>query len=161
MKIYFYLLVPIWLLGGAQMDSAQTKAPHAPQAKFSCLPAAITPDTIVEAKQVKWRGGIRLTKETVVQRLGKLKARCKGGKLLDQRGKEIRFHTLQGCWGNPPADYLEIQEAEKNTLRDLRKKFTVIEITCNPAGILPISFLQRRAFGAPKCVEGASTLSIA
>ena len=137
MKIYYYLLVPIWLLAGAQMHSAQTKATQAPQPKFSCLPGEITPDTVVEAKRVKWRGGIRLMKETVGQRLGKLNAQCKGGKLLDQGGREIRFHTLQGCWGNPPADYLEILETERNDLRNLKKKFTVIEITCNPSGLTP------------------------
>ncbi|HUR97103.1 MAG TPA: hypothetical protein VMZ26_03435 [Pyrinomonadaceae bacterium] len=118
------------------MNSAQTKAKQ-PPAKYGCLPRDIRPDTVTEVKKVAWRGGIRLIKETVGQRLDKMNARCKAGKLVDQKETEIRFHRLQGCWGNPPADYLEIMEGERKLLRDLRKKFTVIEITCNPSGFDP------------------------
>ncbi len=81
--------------------------------------------------------GIRLVKETVIHRLDKIGARCKSGKLVDPKGKEIRFYRLQGCWGNPPADYLEILEQQKTELTQLKKKFTVIEITCSQSGLMP------------------------
>ena len=87
MKMYLYVLVSVCLLAGVQDHSAQTKRTHAASPKFICLPAEIEPDSVVEVKQIKWMGGIRLTKETVRQRLSKLKARCKAGKLLDQKGK--------------------------------------------------------------------------
>ena len=137
MKICFYLLLSIWLLAGAKINLAQSNAGPPEATKYRCLPDEIKPDTAVEAKQIKWAGGTRLVKETVAQRLSTMNARCKAGKLLDRKGKEIRFYNVQGCWGNPPADYLEILEAEKRTLRDLRRKFTVIEITCNPSGLAP------------------------
>jgi hypothetical protein len=72
---------------------------------------------------------------TVRQQLSKLKARCRRGKLVDRRGKEIRFYRLAGCWGNPPADYLEILEGQRRELEELKKKYTVIELTCQPAGV--------------------------
>jgi hypothetical protein len=105
--------------------------------KYGCLPPDIKPDTIVETKPIKSMVGIRYIKETVVQRLDKMKARCKAGKLVDPKGREIRFYQLQDCWGNPPADYLEIVERQQSELKELRKKFTVIEITCNPSGTMP------------------------
>ena len=106
-------------------------------AKYGCLPPDIKPDTVVETKPIKSMVGIRYIKETVIQRLDKMKARCRGGKLVDAKGREIRFYQLQDCWGNPPADYLEIVERQQNELKELRKKFTVIEITCNPSGMMP------------------------
>ncbi|MEO6334270.1 MAG: hypothetical protein ABIO91_04735 [Pyrinomonadaceae bacterium] len=107
-------------------------------AKYSCLSKDITPDTVAEVKQIRRVGGIRTVNETVGKRLAKMGARCKAGKLVDAKRKEIRFYKLQGCWGNPPADYLEILETEKNKLLDLRKRFTLIEITCNPSAIVPL-----------------------
>ncbi len=74
---------------------------------------------------------------TVEQKLVELKARCRRGKLVDRSGKEIRFYRLAGCWGNPPADYREILERQRRELEKLKKRYTVIELTCNPDGIDP------------------------
>jgi len=137
MKGCFYFLLLTLLLAGVQVHSAQTSSKHVAVSKYVCLPDGIKADTIVEAKQITSTAGMRVAKETVVQRLNKLKARCRAGKLRDQKGKEIRFYQVQGCWGNPPADYLEILEEQTKHLRDLKKKFTVIEITCNPTGLMP------------------------
>ena len=73
---------------------------------------------------------------TVRQRLLQLKARCRGQKLVDARGREIRFYHLTGCWGNPPADYEEILENQRREIQDLKKRYTLIEMTCNPSGRL-------------------------
>ena len=67
-------------------------------------------------------------------KLKQLKARCRKGKLVDAKGKEIRFFRLQGCWGNPPEDYQEILTRQAQELENLRKQYRVIEMTCNESG---------------------------
>lgn len=94
----------------------------------SCLPADVKPAEIVASDADKQD---RATKpKTVKDRLTELKARCRKGKLLDSRGKEIYFLRLIGCWGNPPADYEEQLQEQRVRLRELRKKYTVIQIPC-------------------------------
>jgi len=75
-----------------------------------------------------------IKKTTVEQRLIELDARCDKGKLVDAAGKEIYFYRLKGCWGNPPPDYQEILQRQNEELEKLRKRYTVIEMTCNPEG---------------------------
>ena len=109
----------------------------------SCLPKGITMETVVSAMRVRHAGPPSKTiagqennvrKITVRDKLIELKARCKRGKLVDAAGKEIVFYRLKGCWGNPPQDYLEILQRQSEELEKLRKKYTVIELTCNPSG---------------------------
>jgi hypothetical protein len=107
------------------------------QTDYECLPDDIKPETIVSAVRVTsdLRGKVKI--ETVRQRLGKLKAKCKAGKLVGTGGKEIRFYQLQGCWGNPPADYREILDNQRKEIQALKRRFVVIEITCNSTGEMP------------------------
>jgi hypothetical protein len=106
--------------------------------KYDCLPPDVKLDTIVSTTEVETAsGGSVIERETVRQRLDKIKAGCRAGKLVDAKGREIRFYKLQGCWGNPPPDYLRILENQERELRELKKKYTVIELTCNPSGGLP------------------------
>jgi hypothetical protein len=94
----------------------------------SCLPSDIKPSEIVASDSNKTD---RASKpETVRDRLTQLKARCRQGKLTDSRGKQIYFLRLIGCWGNPPADYEEQLEEQRTKLRELQKKYTVIQIPC-------------------------------
>ena len=95
-----------------------------------CLPKDTKSSDVVSAEQVR----TSIKKITVAQKLTQLRASCKTGKLVDSAGKEIRFYRLEGCWGNPPADYQEILQKQRVELEKLRKQFTVIEITCNPDG---------------------------
>ena len=67
---------------------------------------------------------------TVGQALSKLKARCTRGILKDNKNKTIRLVRREGCWGNPPADHQEILQAQSKAIAELRKKYTVIEVTC-------------------------------
>lgn len=141
-RCFLVILMATMLYG--HTHSAQTKidirptvAKPAADPRYGCLPPDIQPGTIVEVKTIKSSVGIRVIKETVLQRLVKIGARCRAGKLVDRNRRGIRFYQLQGCWGNPPADYLEILETGKKELRELKKKFTVIEITCNPSGLMP------------------------
>ncbi len=54
---------------------------------------------------------------------------------MDRKNRQIRFYRTQGCWGNPPANYLELMDAQNKAIADLKKKYTLIEMTCNPSGI--------------------------
>lgn len=99
---------------------------------YPCIQKDVKPGDIVSAKPKA--GGNGIEKASVKQTLKKMKARCIKGKLIGSKGKEIRFFRLQGCWGNPPEDYLEIMANQERELAELRKKYAVIEMTCNPSG---------------------------
>lgn len=100
-----------------------------------CLPKEIKPSDVVSSRLVGQSKVVR--KITVAEKLTQLKASCKSDKLVDVAGREIRFYRLEGCWGNPPADYQEILQKQHDELALLRKRYTVIEMTCNPEGALP------------------------
>jgi hypothetical protein len=102
----------------------------------SCLPPDIKATDVVSAALAVSSNGSGTVKTTTVrQKLNQLRAHCRHGKLVDSRGKEIHFYHLTGCWGNPPADYLKIMQRQEDELKELKKKYTVIEMTCNPSGI--------------------------
>jgi hypothetical protein len=108
-------------------------ATHRPQSFSGCLPETIKPADVVTSRLV---GSSKTVKKvTVEQKLIQLKASCKNGKLVDAAGREIRFFRLEGCWGNPPADYQEILQRQSDELNQLKKHYTVIEMTCNPDGV--------------------------
>lgn len=79
---------------------------------------------------------VGFAKVTVKQRLTSLKARCRRGKLVDRKFREIRFFRRE-CWGNPPADHLEIEQQRQKELAGLKKKYTVIEVACAPNVLSP------------------------
>ncbi len=100
--------------------------------KYDCLPPGITLETVVGFKASSSEQGYRKNQPiTVLETLRSLKAKCSCKKLVDAKGREIRFFQLKGCWGTPPPDYLEIMENQRNELSLLKKKYTVIEITCS------------------------------
>jgi hypothetical protein len=99
----------------------------------TCLPKDITRSDVVSTQSRRSiRGGA--INVTVEQTLKQIKARCRKGKLVDPAGKEIYFFRLQGCWGNPPEDYQEVLKQQQQELERLRKRYRVIEMTCNPGG---------------------------
>lgn|SRR6185436_10963766 len=100
----------------------------------SCLPAGIKETDIVGRLSVKPFAKKGKQFVTVKDKLTELKAHCKKGKLIDGSGREIRFFTLTGCWGNPPDNYQELLDKQSRELTRLRKRYTVIEKTCNPSG---------------------------
>ena len=99
-----------------------------------CLPEYVKPTDVVSTRLVQTNSGTLVEKITVEQKLAELKANCKNGKLVDGAGTEIYFYKLTGCWGNPPRNYQEILERQEAELAILRKRYTVIEMTCNPSG---------------------------
>jgi len=76
------------------------------------------------------------SKITVKDKLIALKARCRRSKLVDVKRREIKFFKRE-CWGNPPVDYLEIQQKQQLEVARLRKKYTVVEIACLASVALP------------------------
>jgi len=96
----------------------------------ACLPDGIAMDEIVSSRQPKLATGTTGKKVTIKATLLRLKAHCKKGNLVDGTGREIRFHRLIGCWGNPPEDYQEQLERQGKELEQLKKKYTVVEIPC-------------------------------
>ncbi len=99
-----------------------------------CLPADVKLNDVVEASITGYANGQH--KVTVESKLNELKATCnRDNKLIDGSGKQVVFYHLIGCWGNPPADYRELLEKQREEINKLKQQFTVIEMTCNPSGI--------------------------
>jgi len=101
----------------------------------ACLPDEVKPEMVVTLEsnqELRTTGKPRPV--TVKQRLLQLKAYCKDGKLLDGRGKEIRFVHLLGCWGNPPEDYQEQLNQQQAEIKQLSEKYTVVQISCAQDG---------------------------
>jgi hypothetical protein len=92
---------------------------------FSCLAKDVQANEVVSYGP-KGRQGV-----TVEKTLIEMKARCRKGKLVDAKGREVRFFR-PSCWGNPPPDYLEIRQREDAELAKLKKHYAVIVFGCNP-----------------------------
>ena len=116
----------------ATLPSASSLAAGA-KTTDSCLPAGIQPTDVVssQARPGKQSG---VATVTVAQKLKQIKARCRKGRLVDASGREIRFYQMIGCWGNPPDDYQEQLARQEKELARLRKRYRVIEMTCDPSG---------------------------
>jgi hypothetical protein len=99
-----------------------------------CLPDGIKPSDVVSVQQAKPTGDGDAKTITVAQKLKEIRAHCRRRKLVDPSGKEIRFYHLVGCWGNPPEGYQEILEQQAKDLALLRRRYRVIEMTCNASG---------------------------
>lgn len=97
---------------------------------IACLPEGIKLEEIVTAPQLKSATKAANKKVTVKDILSQLKAHCDKGKLVDGAGREIHFFRLIGCWGNPPEDYQEQIARQNEELQRLKKKYTVVEISC-------------------------------
>ena len=97
----------------------------------SCLPDGIQATSIVSSQAAK---SGKVVTVTVAQKLKALRARCRKGKLVDAKGTEVRFYQLVGCWGNPPDDYQQQLERQAKELAKLRKRYRVIEMTCDSSG---------------------------
>ncbi len=105
---------------------------------YRCLESGVKETDISDVRIDTTKTGQPITiKITVRDSLKKLKARCVRGKLVDGKGKQIRFYFVHNCWGNPPENYLEILEKQRRDLENLQRQFTVIQMTCNPTAIPP------------------------
>lgn len=128
MRGRFFCLVFL-LCAAAGVASAREQRPR----WEPCLPPDVSADEIVSLPPAESRRAEG--KVTVKSRLEELKARCRRGRLVAARNRPVRFYRLTGCWGNPPRDYLEIMERQRKELAELKRRYTVIEISCNPSGV--------------------------
>jgi hypothetical protein len=130
-RIGILSLVILLLAGTAVSVGHKADSPANPSgrdrqgAKFDCLPKEVRLDQVVTYG--------RTAKEnvTVENTLIQMKARCRNGKLVDAKNKEIRFFRVS-CWGHPPRDYLEIEQRQNEELEKLKRQYTVIVMHCNP-----------------------------
>ena len=122
------------LLLSAALLVTLSPTPAARSNTDSCLPAEIQPTDVVSTRTTVTPGKARVITVTVADKLLELKARCRKHKLVDGKGREIRFYQLIGCWGNPPEDYQQQLERQAKELNRLRKRYRVIEMTCNAGG---------------------------
>jgi hypothetical protein len=126
--MWLRLLCTLLLIAGA---SVATQAKSRWQ---GCLPADVDAAEVISLEPATT--GRAAKKITVTTRLNQMGARCRANRLVDAKGKQIHFYRLTGCWGNPPLDYQEILDNQQKELAQLRRRYRVIEITCNPSGIM-------------------------
>ena len=126
------LVWPVRLADGARrstemeiLNSPPQRASASGIKQYTCLPKDVRADETV-SYGFKGRPAV-----TVQNKLVEMKARCRKGRLVDFKGREIRFFHLS-CWGNPPENYQEIRRRETAELSKLKKRYTVIEFGCNP-----------------------------
>lgn len=85
---------------------------------------------IVSAERIR---DDRLVTVTVEEKIRQMRGRCFKGRLVDPKGRRIRFYRLH-CFGAPTAYALKTMQQQREDLDALRKRFTVVEMTCNTDG---------------------------
>ena len=126
--MWLRLLCALLIVAGASV-AAQAKSRWQ-----ACLPADVDAAEVLGAEPSSAGGHAK--KITVTSKLNQIGARCRAKRLVDAKGKQIHFYRLTGCWGNPPENYQEILENQQQELARLRRRYRVIEISCNPSGVL-------------------------
>ena len=96
-----------------------------PATGFPCIQKMVSLDDVATYRD---NGSRNLT---VRDKLIEIKARCRGHRLIDRKGRPIYFYPLQGCWGNPPEDAQAILAEQAKELVRLRRKYRVIEMACD------------------------------
>lgn len=154
MKIAFLIIFAIFGLIQTQncdrktMQNAQTnvmantnatpKPTPKTMTKYDRLPENVTLETEVR-KDVKDKTGKIVSSEvtTVEKRLNELKASYKNNKLVDAKGREIRFFEplCRGVSAGEEQDELD-RKAKEKELVDLEKKYTVIVLLCDPSKVM-------------------------
>ncbi len=98
---------------------------------LKCLPNGIQGNSIVFAEIVN--GKVKQT--TVQQTLTRMSARCQGKQLVDGKGRKVAFFQITSCGGAAPTpQMIKERQQEQTNLMNLKKRFQVIEMTCNPGG---------------------------
>src|ERR1700736_5472482 len=90
-----------------------------------CLPPEIKLSDVVEATNSGPAKGQSVGQHnvTVEQRLNELKATCNNdNKLVDGNGRQIVFYHLTGCWGNPPENYQDILQRQRDEINKLKQQ---------------------------------------
>ena len=102
--------------------------------KYDRLPPEITAETEVRKDVLNAnKEVVSFEITTVEKRLNELKARYKKNVLVDSKGKEIRFYEplCRGVSAGYEQDEID-RKAKEKELSDLKKKYTVIVLYCDP-----------------------------
>lgn len=122
--------------GNCNRKPIETKVSPTPKmvTKFDRLPENIKPETGV-VKTVKNDKGETVSSETttVEKRLNELNARYEKDKLVDKKGRGIRFFEplCRGVSAGEEQDEID-RKAKEKELAELEKKYTVIVLVCDP-----------------------------
>ena len=119
------LVIAVFLVSSSSIPFARNR--------FPCLPNGMKLSRAVECDTTAQPGREITLEETLV----KMGARCKKGKLVDAKGKEIRFYTVQG-FGAPTAYAMETMRRQRIEIEALKRKYTVIEIPSRDRPCEPI-----------------------
>jgi len=139
MKLTFLMTFVVFALfqsGNCNRSAIETKVSPTPKTttKYDRLPENIKPETKV-VKTVKNEKGKTVSSETttVEKRLNELKARYEKDKLVDERGREIRFFEplCRGVSAGEVQDEAD-RKAKEKELAEVEKKYTVIVLVCDP-----------------------------
>ncbi len=106
--------------------------------KFDRLPDSVKSDTKIRKDTKNDKGEVvSFDIVTVEQRLNELKAKYDGDKLVDSRGREIKFFEplCRGVSQGFEEDEKARKEKERE-LSELEKKFTVIVLYCDPQSVM-------------------------
>jgi hypothetical protein len=139
MKLTFLMTFVVFALfqsGNCNRNAIETKVSPTPkvETKYDRLPANITLETEV-VKTIQNENGKTVSRETttVEKRLNELKARYEKDKLVDEKGREIRFFEplCRGVSAGEEQDDVD-RKAKEKELAELEKKYTVIVLLCDP-----------------------------
>ena len=125
-SLIFLLTLNLALVSWSSIDPGKNSRQAREGAKFGCLPEGYTSADVVSYREKRKQAYV-----TIDDKLVELKAHCKEGKLVDGKGREIRFFKF-ACYGNPPIDYEELKQKELQELEKLQKKYCVIVMECDP-----------------------------
>ena len=116
----------------------QTSPTPKKQTKYERLPPNITLETEVKKDVLNDKGEV-VSYEilTVEKRLNELKARYEKDILVDEKGREIRFFEplCRGVSAGFEQDQAD-RKAKDDELAELRKKYTVIILYCDPSKMM-------------------------
>jgi hypothetical protein len=124
---------------GKKMQNTPTSVSATPKTtKFERLPENIKPETEVRKETRNDKGEVVSFEITTVEkRLNELKARVENDKLVDEKGREIRFFEplCRGVSAGDEQDEID-RKAKEKELAELLKKYTVIVLHCDPNKVM-------------------------
>lgn len=143
MKIYFLTILLVFGLMQSQNNCDKSKIQNANKmmpeqtTKFDKLPdgASLTDEVREETKNENGEVSYKII--TVEEKLKKIGARYADEKLVDAKGREIRFYKppVRGASEGFEEDKSQ-RERDEQELKDLKAKYTVIVLYVNPLKVM-------------------------
>lgn len=122
---------PIGLNNQNKQKALTSPKPAVNNSLYSCLRPDIK---VTDLVYTEINGANRIS---LGEKLNQLKASCnQNDKLTSALGKEIYFYREQSCSGIRPDNYDQIRQKAFRDMASLSQTYEVVEITCNPTGVL-------------------------